>query len=90
MFREEKALRSVNERVQRDALKEMYERYFSAYNLPKKSCHYDLRKELAINHKKLERAIFFAHTVNPCLISIFVICYWVVGLRAYWAEVETV
>merc|ERR1711915_500713 len=68
---EEANIRSVNERVQRDSLKKMYE-----------------RKEKFINEKKLGRALFMAHTLNPILIACFVVMYWIVGLNAYSATHE--
>jgi len=57
---------SVNERVQREALKSYYE-----------------KRSKLVSQKKLDRAIYFAHVVNPCIAISFVIIYWGVGLNSY-------
>ena len=73
---------SVNERVQREALKTYYEQSV------KKHCLNTLiissfRKSKQISQKKLQRAIYFAHVINPTIAISFVSLYWVVGINSY-------
>ena len=44
------------------------------------------RKEKLINTEKLKRAEFVAHKINPMLVSIFIITYWMTGINAYLKE----
>ena len=36
-----------------------------------------------MSEKKLNRAIYFAHVVNPCIAVLFVIIYWSIGINNY-------
>ena len=85
IHREAAQIRSVDEEVQRNALKKMYERFVVKICEPIMLDNL-IRKAKSINQRKLSRAIFFAHKVNPFFIIIFISCYWAAGLTAYWAD----
>jgi hypothetical protein len=73
---------SVNERVQREALKSYYEQYIKKQNL---FYHFILILRIVklISQKKLNRVVHFAHVINPAIAVCFVVIYWTVGVYSY-------
>ena len=74
---------SVNERVQREALKTYYEQSVTIIFSIIFFIYLILRKEKHISQKKLKRVIYFAHVVNPFIAISFVVLYWIVGVYSY-------